>query len=397
MRLRAETLFLLAGASIVLATCTQPGEDETAFSETGRLSVATSLGGTDPAELEGYSQALEPRTLEFPEDHGPHPDFKTEWWYWIGNLVSAEGRRFGYQLTFFRSALVPPPDPAHGQAPPASEEAVSNWSTRQLYMAHFAITDVDGAGFRSFERFARGAAGLAGVHAEPFRVWLEDWSVAASEALADEWIVRARDGGHAIELSLSPLGARVFNGDRGLSRKGESPGSASYYYSRPRVPTRGRITADGYEYEVRGDSWFDREWSTSLLADDEVGWDWLGLRLADGRALMFFRLRRRDGSSAGAGGTLIAADGGHRELRTRGFELVPQGTWTSPATGVAYPAALRLELPGEDLALEVRPLLADQELRHSFVYWEGAVEVSGTTPGLGYLEMTGYGDQASPF
>ncbi|MFQ5525797.1 MAG: lipocalin-like domain-containing protein [Thermoanaerobaculia bacterium] len=357
----------------------------------GSLSVATALGVPSATDLRSFARALEPRELVFPTDHGPHPEFKTEWWYWIGNVATADGRRFGYQLTIFRSALTPE-TPRLETAAPAGE---STWKTNQLYMAHFALSDIDGEGsaFHSFERFARGAFGLAGARPDPFRVWLETWSVEEADGA---WKLSARADDIALELALRPGKNRVLHGDRGLSRKGDAAGAASYYYSRSRMPTRGRLEIAEREYPVAGDSWFDREWSTSLLAEDEVGWDWLGAQLEDGREVMFFRLRRRDGSSARVDGTVVDAEGTFRPLRTAGFELVPRGLWTSPETGIAYPAGFLLDLPAEALELEVRPLLAGQELRHSFVYWEGAVEIAGSAPGRGFLEMTGYGERASP-
>lgn len=393
---------LLAVAVASSAACSPADREAPPNARQGSLSVAESLGGPSPESLAGYASVLEPRPLSFPRDHGPHPDFRTEWWYWIGNLEAADGRRFGYQLTFFRSALAPPaPNETEREATAAAPDSGSArpgdsaWTTRQLYMAHLAFTDVEGGIFRSFERFSRGAAGLAGARAEPFRVWLDDWSVEQAEG-AEQWLLRAGADGVRLELSLDPGKPRVLHGDRGFSRKGEEPGAASYYYSRTRMPVRGRILAEGELVEVQGAGWFDREWSTSLLAADEVGWDWLGAQLDDGRELMIFRLRRRDGSSARIDGTLVDAAGASRPLRTAGVELIPVGTWTSAETGIAYPAAFRIELPAEDLTLSVTPLLEDQELRLSFVYWEGAVAITGSATGRGYLEMTGYGERASP-
>jgi predicted secreted hydrolase len=368
-----------------------PDPNRATSAETGRFSIATALGAGDPTEIEGFARVLEPRTLLFPEDHGPHPAFKTEWWYWIGNLETGDGRRFGYQLTFFRSALTAPPEIPE-PAPPTES---TNWATRQLYMAHLAISDIDGNGLRSFERLSRGAAGLASAQPRPFKVWLDDWSVEASES-GEAWTMRAAEGPIGLELTLESGKPRVLHGDRGFSRKGSAPGAASQYYSRTRMPTRGRLQVNGTTLDVAGTSWFDHEWSTSLLAPDEVGWDWLGAQLEDGRELMFFRLRRRDGSSARVDGTLVTTDGSSRALDTKGSELEPQGEWTSPESGVTYPAGFRLDLPAEALSLDIEPLLADQELLLSFVYWEGAVAISGSAAGRGYLEMTGYGERASP-
>jgi len=410
---RELQLGLLIALLAVALACSPTDPEATGPAATGRLSVAASLGASDPADLKGFARALEPRTLVFPQDHGPHPAFKTEWWYWIGNLSAKDGRRFGYQLTFFRSALAPPPSAPPGEHPsvtgagstPAATAEPAGWATRQLYMAHFALTDVDGATFDSFERFSRGAAGLAGARSDPFRVWLDDWSVQETGS-EGRWLLRAAEESIQIELALEPGKPRVLHGDRGLSRKGEASGAASYYYSRSRMPTRGRLILGGEVLAVEGSSWFDREWSTSLLAPDEVGWDWLGAQLDDGRELMFFRLRRRDGTSAWVDGTLIDADGSSRALITQGVEFTRRESWTSLETGVTYPAGFRLELPAEELSLEIVPLLPDQELRLSFVYWEGAVDIfntgsspgssSGSVAGRGYLEMTGYGERASP-
>jgi len=410
---------LLAPLLALALACSPPDRHASGPAAAGRLSVSASLGASDSSDLEGFATAIEPRTFIFPQDLGPHPAFKTEWWYWIGHLRAQDGRRFGYQLTFFRSALAPPPTPRpeddasatgarsqpdgpDGPGEPDEPEEPSSWRTRQLYMAHFALTDVDGADFHSFERFGRGAAGLSGARSDPFRVWLDDWSVQATES-GEPWLLRAAEGSIQIELTLEPGKPRVLHGDRGLSRKGEASGAASYYYSRTRMPTRGHLILGGEVLDVEGSSWFDREWSTSLLAPDEVGWDWLGAQLDDGRELMFFRLRRRDGTSAWIGGTLIEADGGSRALATQGVEFTRRDSWTSPETGITYPAGFRLELPAEQLSLEVVPLVPDQELRLSFVYWEGVVAISfsdsgsgsGSVAGRGFLEMTGYGERAS--
>lgn len=384
---------------LLVAACSQPAP--TGESQPGSLSVAATLGAGADDDLSAYSQALEPRALVFPADHGPHPDFKTEWWYWIGHLETAGGRRFGYQLTIFRSALAPPAPLALVE----ERDAPSNWSTRQLYMAHLALSDIDGdpaigPRFHSAERFSRGALGLAGARADPFLVWLEDWEVAAvasdPDVSAERWRLTARAESFALDLELEAGKPRVEHGERGFSRKGEEPGAASYYYSQTRMPTRGGVEVSGERFEVTGRSWLDREWSTSLLAEDEVGWDWVGATLDDGRELMLFRLRRADGSNARIDGTLVAADGSHRSVRTRGVEWRELGSWSSPESGVTYPAGFLLRIPAEELELEVRPMLADQELRTSFVYWEGAVTISGDARGVGYLEMTGYGDRASP-
>ncbi len=381
---------LLVALGLALGACAP--EADAPAPEARRQSVVELLGPTDTA---GYARALEPRDFVFPDDHGPHPDFRTEWWYFTGNLGSADGRRFGYQATFFRSALSP-------DERPEDAPRTSAWATRQAWMAHFAVTEAGDAGggrFRSFERFSRGALGLAGARAAPFRVWLEDWEAAAVEGSGGvpPFRLRLADAGAAIDLVLGPGKPPVFHGERGLSRKGAEAGNASYYYSFTRLPTAGRIEIDGRAFEVEGASWIDREWSTSVLEEGQVGWDWLSLQLDDGRDLMVFRLRRSDGRpDPYAGGTLVAPDGASRHLGPDAFRLDALATWTSPETGAVYPARWRLELPGEALDLAIEPILADQELSGSIVYWEGAVEVEGTRAGepiagRGYVELTGYG------
>jgi len=346
------------------------------------MSVSQALGGVPQA---GFARALEPRPLRFPADHGPHEAFKSEWWYYTGNLATREGRRFGFQLTFFRLGLAP-------DAPPRR----SRWGTDQAYMAHFAITDVAGRRFFSAERFSRAALGLAGAGGEPLAVWLEDWSarVTGTDPLAVR--LKAADRDRSLDLELKALQPVVLNGERGLSRKGPQPGNASYYYSIPRLASRGTVVIGGERFEVSGISWLDREWSTSALSGEQAGWDWFALQLDDGRDLMYYQLRKKDGTpDPFSAGTLVAADGRAKPLGPDRVRLAPTAWWTSPQSGTRYPSRWRLSVPGEGIDLEVVPRLADQELSLSFRYWEGAVALTGAgtgqTVGTGYLEMTGYG------
>ena len=347
------------------------------------LSVA---GALRTADDHGYAKALAPRELHFPTDHGPHPEFRTEWWYYTGNLATAEGRRFGFQLTFFRSALAP-----------GMPERASAWAARQAWLAHFTVSDVEGKRFYSFERWSRGAVGLAGAQGEPFRVWVKDWTAAGDPVFPMH--LRAAEGAEreiAIDLLLQQGKPPVLQGERGLSRKSAEPGNASYYYSLTRMPTSGTVRVGEERFAVTGDSWMDREWSTSSLGRDQVGWDWLALQLSDGWDVMLYRLRRADDTADPASsGTLIAPDGGSRPLGLADFQLAGSGAWRSPRSGARYPERWRVRVPGEELDLDVRPLLADQELDVSFRYWEGAVAIEGThhgksVRGRGYVEMTGY-------
>ena len=344
------------------------------------LSVNQVLGG---AAAQGFARATAPRRFTFPEDHGPHTGFRNEWWYFTGNLKSPAGRSFGYQLTFFRVALAPHP---------AARK--SEWGTNELFMAHFALTDVDGKRFRYAERFSRAALGLAGAGGRPLAIRLEDWS--ALETSGRPWSMKlsAADADMAIDLDLTALKGEILNGDAGLSRKSGTTGNASYYYSVPRMKTSGTVRAGKESFSVTGLSWLDREWSTSALEPDQVGWDWFALQLDDGRDLMFYRLRRRDGSrDPFSGGTLVAADGTSRHLGRDEVRLEIVRWWTSPATGARYPALWRMRMPSQGIDLEIAPRLADQELVTGFRYWEGAVGVRGgarSVGGSGYLEMTGY-------
>ncbi len=400
-----------------------------------RLSVAESLG-RGGGDLEGYARATEVRPFQFPEDHGPHPDFRTEWWYFTGNLAGEDGRRFGYQLTFFRTALAPPaaagPDSDGNDATGTGTADGSAWRTRQVYMAHLAVTDAAGERFHAAERFSRGAAGLAGAEAGEgggrFRVWVEDWSAAETGDVDGAGIfplrLRAAGSAMAIDLMLGAGDGWVAQGDRGLSRKGEGAG-ASYYYSFPRMPTRGALTLEGETFTVEGSSWLDREWSTSLLAPGVAGWDWFALQLDDGREVIAFRLRRQGAGveaeaapldyaalipepaagapgRGGAGGAVPQLS--KRTLDASAAGLTVTGRWTSPESGVTWPSGWRLvfpnaALPDADLDLTLEPILEAQELNLSFRYWEGAVRVTGSAAGKpvtgwGYVELTGYGDVA---
>jgi predicted secreted hydrolase len=253
-------------------------------------------------------------------------------------------------------------------------------------MGHLAITDVDGRRFSAFERLAREGLGLGGANAT--RVWVEDWQ------LSPDFPVSLRAQGAGVELALTVARGRgpILQGEAGLSRKGPEPGNASYYYSFTRLPTTGRLVSGGETFQVTGESWLDREWSTSALGPELAGWDWLALHLSDGRDLMVYRLRRKDGGvAAESRATLIESSGATRLFGPADFRLTPAAWWTSPRTGARYPIAVVVEIPAAGLRLATRPLLDDQELALSFRYWEGAVTAEGSDlTARGYLELTGY-------
>ncbi|MFO1434596.1 MAG: lipocalin-like domain-containing protein [Candidatus Competibacteraceae bacterium] len=345
-------------------------------------SVPAALSGED---FQGYQRAYAPRPLVFPADHGSHPDFRTEWWYVTGNLMDDRGHAFGYQLTLFRLALTPHPAVAD-----------SAWRTNQIYMGHFAITDVTGRRHYHFERFSRAALGLAGAQASPFRVWLDDWSLQGGTDDAFPLRLQAQEQELGLDLFLESVKPLVLQGDRGLSQKSDEPGNASYYYSATRLRTRGTLTLAKQRFTVSGFSWLDHEWSTSALGPEQSGWDWFALQLDDGRELMMYRLRLKSGGMDPHGsGVLVDVNGATRRLNHEQMEFTELKHWTSAATGRRYPIHWRVRIPTENLELTVSPPVEDQEMRNSVHYWEGAVTVTGRAgdkpiDGRGYLEMTGY-------
>lgn len=356
---------------------------------------------SESAPAPGFAAALEPRAFVFPRDHGPHSDFGVEWWYLTGNLDAADGERFGFELTFFRVALAPAtsvttPAAASPQAP--SAELTSAWRAREIYVAHFAVTDVARRRFRSAQKLSRAALGLAGAQPAPLRVWLDDWALAQSAGDDARWELRAAQPGYSVALVLEPQGAPVLNGVAGLSRKSERAADATYYYSIPRVRVRGRLMRDGRSLEVAGLAWLDREWGSGGLGPAEAGWDWFGLQLGDGSALMFYALRDRDGRrNPHSAGTWIAPDGTVRALTSADVGIAVTAEWRN-ASGDRYPAGWRIRVPALTLDLSVRPVLAEQELQTTPRYWEGAVDVSGERDGTrlggrGYVELVGYAQE----
>ena len=350
----------------------------------------TALGDLLGASGPGFAVVEGPRPFEFPADHGPHPEYRSEWWYFTGNVADRQGERYGFQLTFFRYRLAP-----------GSAGRRSAWAAEQVYMAHFAVTDGAAQRFHAFERFSRGAIGLAGAQAAPFRVWLEDWSAGGEGGAADFAVrLRAADGAVGIDLAFGPGDGPLLHGDAGYSRKSADPGAASYYYSYPRMPVSGRLWTPRGEFEVTGEGWLDREWSSSTLASDQVGWDWFALRLSDGSALMLYRLRRRDGSADPFSyGVLLDAGGGTLPLAREDFTIEVMNYWQSIDKNATYPLGWRIHVPAAGLEVEVEALVEDQEWRQAFRYWEGAVSArgrSGVHPvsGSGYVELTGYADPA---
>lgn len=350
-----------------------------------RISVAEAMTNR---ETEGYARAIAPREFIFPDDYGPHPEFQTEWWYYTGNLTTENGRHFGFQFTIFRNSISPD-----------SKQPSSPWASNQIYMGHFALTDVEGKQFYSFERFSRGAIHLAGAQAVPFRVWLEDWKVEATEVDSNTATpvirIRAAENDISLNINLKSTKSIVLHGDHGLSQKGPERGNASYYYSFTRLTARGEIQIKDNSFNVQGLGWLDREWSTSALGKDQVGWDWFSLQLHDGSEIMYYQIRKHNGlADEFSSGTLIEKDGSTRTITLQDISLEVLNYWTSPRSG-KYPSHWRLSIPKEKLILEIIPYLANQELDVSIRYWEGAVQIKGISDGKsiegrGYVELTGY-------
>ncbi|HET9910493.1 MAG TPA: lipocalin-like domain-containing protein, partial [Anaerolineales bacterium] len=334
----------------------------------------------------GFATADGSRPLTFPEDFGAHDEFLTEWWYYTGNLQTPEGRHFGFELTIFRVGLQPPT---------VELPTDSQWYNHSIYFAHFAVSDIAAEQFYAFERYSRPGPGLAGAQGDPYRVWIEDWSV--TEQASDVYHLQAAQENIALDLTLTDEIGVVLHGKNGYSRKGQSVTNASYYYSQPRLRADGVVQVDGARYPVNGLAWKDHEFSTSVLDENQIGWDWFSLQFDSGSALMLFQLRERDGKiSDSSSGTFITAQGTSQPIQKDDFEITVLNQWRSPHTQGTYPAAWEIRLHEPDCTLEVRPWMPDQELHFPTVtYWEGAVRFEGTCNGApaqgnGYVELTGY-------
>lgn len=376
MNWRILALLLLIGLTLLFGISLYEPSSGIALSAHTRLEAP-------PRDSSGFARAIEPWDWSFPRDHGPHPDFQTEWWYYTGNAATTEGRPFGFQFTIFRRALKP-----------LAQASASEFRAKDIYMAHFTVSDIANGAFYHDARYARGGAGLAGATVEPFyRVWLEDWAVNAQDDNANKTRVTAASADFAIDLQLYQMKRPALQGDQGLSPKSAEIGNASYYYSLTRLLTEGGITIGGQTFEVSGFSWMDHEFSTSALGDGAQGWDWFGLIFDDNTELMVGQIRQVDGSlEPSFGGLYIHADGNARPLDSTDFSIAVTDTWRSPHSGAHYPAGWEIAIFGDDgFRIDVTPSLADQELHGAgIVYWEGAVEIDGDKSGFGYAELTGY-------
>ncbi|GAB4183896.1 MAG: lipocalin-like domain-containing protein [Terrimicrobiaceae bacterium] len=337
----------------------------------------------------GWQLALPGWTYRFPQDHGNHPGFKTEWWYFTGNLRSETGRSFGYQLTFFRQGIRPP-----GERSGTNSRLLAN----DIAFAHFAVSDIDENKFYFFQEITRGAFGEAsfglGNNEAIYRI--ERWSCRRTGL--HDFELRAEGPAVSIRLDLHSAKDPVFHGSEGISRKAEGEGRASHYYSLTRLITRGELTLPSGTHRVEGTSWFDHEWATNQLTENQTGWDWFSIHFNDGSELMIFQIRTRDGGrDAHSGGTWIAADGTTIPVSNEEFLLSPISHWKSPASGADYPVHWKLSIPKLALDLKIQAAMPEQELNFPpVIYWEGAIRALGSradqpVSAAGYLEMTGYG------
>jgi len=406
--------FVLAGVFMLAAGCGEQNND-------GFFQPSKALTGVDVLQSDssgGFALAYRARGFEFPQDHLAHPDFKHEWWYFTGNLTTTDGIKLGYQLTLFRIGLkadeniVKTIDSVTGTTDQSAKNA-SRWRTNNIYMGHLALTDISNQRFYDYEKFSRNALGLAGSElvktalktqdakeATAIKIWLEDWQIASQGESTFPLNIKAQKGDIAINLSLNPVKPVVYNGYEGLSQKGRKQGNASYYYSITRLESKGVVTIKNQTFDVSGNSWLDREWSTSVLEKDQAGWDWFSIQLNDGRDLMFYKIRRKDNTMDHySSGTLVYRSGTYKILNAEDVLLEETEYWQSPHSGVRYPSRWKISIPKERLEIHITPYMADQENNLTVRYWEGAVKATGVqqtdtgdlkVSGDGYVELTGY-------
>lgn len=335
-------------------------------------------------EIINYKKAIDIRDYKFPEDLGAHPEYLTEWWYYTGNLLTEDGRHFGYQLTFFRRAI----------SDQFEISSTSEWASNQIYLAHFAVTDTSSNQHYVFDQISRGSAGLAGTAVDPlFSIWLKDWQIVQLE----DNVYRMKAGSDDVEINfiLTDLKGISFHGDAGLSQKGSEIGNASYYFSQTRLETMGTIRISNEEFNVKGFSWMDHEFGTSTLGSNQIGWDWFSIQLDNNTEINLFQIRQEDGSiSEFSSGTIIYPDVKTENLENDEFKIEVLETWQT-SDQIKYPNKWDINIEQMNLKMEITPVIDDQEMNLFFRYWEGAVRINGTfngqdISGYGYVELTGY-------
>ena len=347
-------------------------------------SSITFLNNQDNSDDNNYKKAIERLDFVFPEDHAAHPEFLTEWWYYTGNLFTADGRHFGYQLTFFRRAI----------SDQFEVSSTSDWASNQIYLAHFAVTDTSSNQHHVYDQISRGSAGLAGTSVDPlFSIWLKDWEIVQLE----ENVYQMNAGSDEVEINfiLTDLKGIIFHGDGGLSQKGSEIDNASYYFSQTRMETTGTIRISDEEFDVNGLSWMDHEFGTSTLGSDQIGWDWFSIQLENNTEIMLFQIRQDDGSiSEISSGTIIYKEGNTENLEMNDFKIEVIDIWQT-SDQIIYPNKWKINVEKMNLDMEITPVIYDQEMNLFFRYWEGAVRINGTLngekiSGYGYVELTGY-------
>ena len=333
-----------------------------------------------------FTPALPGYDFSFPRDHGTHDEYKSEWWYYTGHLETDGGKRYGFELTFFRVGIIPP-----GEAPK------TRWDLRNLSLAHFAVTDVAATDFRYYEKLNRSSPFTAGAAAGTLDVFNEGWRAVT---LADgSWRLMAYGGKDSIDLTMTSHKAPAIHGENGVSVKGEGIGNASHYYSMSRLEVRGSVNGAN----CHGQAWMDHEFGSSALRESQQGWDWFSIQLDNDAELMLYQIRRNDGTPDTPSSGSLITEGNVIHLRREQMVITPLGKWHSNKSGATYPMGWRVAIPSLGISLTLHPLMKDQELvtRSStqITYWEGAVDIAGTfsnvaVSGKGYVEMTGY---AKPF
>lgn len=328
-----------------------------------------------------FSKADKKIKFKFPKDSGSHPEFQTEWWYYTGNLEDDNKNSYGYQLTIFRRAL--------GNLK-KQDKSKSKWKTQNIYFGHFTVSDIKNKKFYFSEKYSRDGAYMAGAEHNPVNIWIENWQI--TEDKDGHINIKAENAPVSIDLKLKTLKPIVLQGDEGLSYK--SKDNASYYYSLSRLDTKGYFYINSEKISVKGLSWLDREWSTSVLSKDQLGWDWFSIHFDNKTELMAYQLRLRNGDiDSYSAGTFINEKGQTIKLKKEDFKLTVLDYWKSPSTNVKYPSKWKLEIPKLNIDIKIEPLMNNQELNISFAYWEGAVKVTGTNSGKGYVELTGYNEK----
>jgi len=357
------------------------------FTATFVVSIANS------GETTGFLSVTGPCNLEFPKDHGPHPGYRTEWWYYTGNLQAASGAKYGFQLTFFRSQISPPDDRQKWPQP------TSAWRTQQVYMAHSAISNISEKQHLQAELVSRQALNMAGADQieDTTTIFLKNWSARLSP---DQNLLTVNSDGFSYELTLTPEKPPVLHGLAGYSLKGSTAERASCYYSLSRLSAEGQLSIGEKKVAVKGSAWMDHEYSTALLEPGLQGWDWFSLQLSDQTEVMAFVLRKEKGGIGPASSaTVIGHQGQNRHISNQEFAVTVKNTWKSPHSKAVYPAGWRLQIFPGSLDLTIRPTLADQEMcttaSTGVIYWEGSVSIEGTRAGQpvvgqGYVELTGY-------